>query len=691
MNAYDEQDQVLSRRLRELVRLAGAGELADVETEPGGPFGQGLHLSPRTPAGGTNGRMPQRREDGRTAAHARAEGGEGTGPEEPALPDGPHAPETPNAPDAPDLPDGPQLPPHEAPQAPDLPDLPGVPGAPDVHGPGETPEIPGAPDILQSPEMPPTPDIPPAPQVPDMPEVPEAPEVPESPGIYDEPEIPDPPEIEEPDLTEVDQPSRLPGLPEGPASPEAPDLPGGPDLPDPPRPAPPDAARDSNFAMHSHHTDDSHAPDERGPQGHEEPLRPAASGDLPARGRSPQGAASDDYPTVVHLPVPRGPGGAGGGRGGPGSPGGGGHSGDGGPGGPGGDGGDGGDSEMEAELRRMLHQRVGHLEPAPESLAYLRHAIPARRAQRRRALAGAAAAVVLAGVGVPSLIGTGLMPGLTGDTQSNSGGSHEQAQSAGGAGGQGDAQGPGNAAGGADGGASGGKGSKSPSPSEGGETEGAGSNDDIAASAPSCGRHQLGDGSAAEGPPDSSGKVYGSFRVVNTSGEACTVEGEGAVVAAARGIADTERINVLDHTAGDDAAGLPDPNLAASQLVLKPGQAYEVKWAWVPDECHPPGPPKPKAEDGEGPGGRPGGNNGDSGGNGDDGEDSGGPAGSGPGGSGPGGDEGGPGGGDGDHTDKKASVVLSHTPEVGDPAVAGTELEGACAGTLYRTGVLAAD
>lgn len=709
MNAYDEQDQVLSARLRALVRLAGAGELADVSSEPGGPYEQGLHLSGRSSNG--QGTQP-------AAAHGQGAGG-GTGPEEPDLPDGPYAPETPQAPDAPDLPDGPDLPPHEAPQAPDLPSLPGVPDAPGVHGPGEMPAIPDAPDILRSPEIPPTPDIPPAPQVPDMPEFPAAPEVPESPGIYDEPEIPDPPEIEDPDFTEVD----LPGTPSGPASPETPDLPGRPDLPDPPHPAPgaPDAARDAVTAMHSHHTEytehtghpehpvdmgGSQFPDEPGRFGQEQPARPegpAAGSDLPVRGGAPEHTAAEDASATVPLPAAGGHGGAGGSGGGPARTGGGGRGGDGpGDGGGSGDGGDGpDDGEMDGgtptteamgeELRRMLHQSVGGIEPAPESLTYLRHAIPARRAQRRRALVGAAAAVVLVGVGVPGLVGTGLMPGFSGDSDYHAGGGQEQSQSAGGTQGQGESQGPGSAAGGASGESSGRDGSASPSPTKGGH-EGADANDDIAASAPSCGRDQLGDGSASEGSPDTHGKVYGSFRVVNTSGDACTVEGEGVVGAAARGVADVDRINVLDHTAGDEAVGLPDPSLAASELVLKPGQAYEVKWAWVPSDC-----PSPKAEtksaDGEGPGGRPGGNNGNSGGEGNGGN------GPGSGGNTSGGDDGGGdddggddgGGGDEGGSEEEASVVLSHTPDVGEPAAAGTELDDTCAGTLYRTGVLAAD
>ncbi|QPP07384.1 hypothetical protein G4Z16_14445 [Streptomyces bathyalis] len=677
MSAYDDQDMVLSRRLRELVRLAGAGELQDVSSEPGGPYELGMHLNGHNPGG--RGAAP-------VAAHEQ--GGPGTGPEEPGLPDGPHAPETPHAPDAPHVPESPEFPPHEAPESPDLPDLPGVPDVPEVDGPAEMPEIPGAPDVLRSPEIPPTPDIPPAPHVPDMPDVPEAPEIPESPGIHDEPEIPEPPRIDDPDLPELDRPvdlpgppADLPGAPGDPSAPDAPDVPRPPDLPDPPHSAPggPDAVLDAVAAsavtaMHSNHTYTMRFPDEPGPSGLEQPER---------RHGSPQewgeGAA-------VPPPAPGGNGGQGSGGGLRGT-GGGGSGGDG-EHGPAGDGGhDGDDSEVEAELRRMLHQSVRGIEPAPEALTHLKHAVPARRAHRRRALAGAAAAVVLVGVGFPGLVNAGLIPGIEGGSSINAGEGNSQAQSVGGANGTGNTQGPGSGSGGASGNggkSGGGDGSASPSPTQGAGSEGGDPNDTLATSAPSCGRQQLGDGSAATESPDSEGKVYGSFRVVNTSSDACTVEGEGIVGASAHGRADIERIDVLDHTAGDAATALPDPALAASELVLKPGQAYEVKWAWVPKDCEPSGDPEPKAQEGNGPEGSQGGNNGNPGGN-----DSGGSNGN------SGGDDAGGNssnsGGDGGESDEEASVVLSHTPDVGDPAAANTELEGACAGTLYRTGVLAAD
>jgi hypothetical protein len=56
---------------------------------------------------------------------------------------------------------------------------------------------------------------------------------------------------------------------------------------------------------------------------------------------------------------------------------------------------------------------------------------------------------------------------------------------------------------------------------------------------------------------------------------------------AVQGAADASKITVAQHGAGDVAAGLPDPSTAASQLVLLPGSAYQVKFAWVPSETCP--------------------------------------------------------------------------------------------------------
>ncbi len=127
---------------------------------------------------------------------------------------------------------------------------------------------------------------------------------------------------------------------------------------------------------------------------------------------------------------------------------------------------------------------------------------------------------------------------------------------------------------------------------------------------PVCGREQLGQGTGSAGPADSEGRVYGAFRVVNTSATACSVEGGGTVGLIAQGSTNADRIHVVDHTSGDAATGLPDPATTPDQLVLKPGQAYEVKFAWIPDGgggptgCVNPG-PSPTPEPSEVRGGSP--------------------------------------------------------------------------------------
>lgn len=680
MSAYEEQDRLLSERLRELVRLAGAGGLSDVAGEPGGPFAPGTHLTPAA-------------SHVHSPSHWYVPAQQGGGPEEPELPDGPQAPDLPRP---------------EAPEAPEAPEPPAIPEAPELP---DVPDILRSPEIPPAPEIPPTPYIPPAPEFPEMPEFPEAPEIPESPGIYDQPVIPDPPRIDDPELPEVDLPAQLPGTPGDPASPDAPDLPRSPEFPDAPPPAPdgPDAVLDAVTAMYSNHPHDySQLGYETGQFGHEGPMWPGgrAHSEPPGQWGPSPGQPWAENATLA-LPALGGPalGGHGGpygfGGGLPGTGGGGGRGDDASGGAHGdGDGEDGGDdSEVEAALRRMLHECVRDIQPAPGSLDHLRQAVPARRVHRRRALVGAAAAVVLVGVGIPGLVSAGLIPGLQGDSSYNAGENHDQSQSAGGSGTGGHTQGAGSVEGGTQGsGAEGGHGPVAPSSTQG-KSGGGGHNDGMSMGAPGCGRQQLGDGDTDVGSPGDGGKVYGSFRVVNTSAEACTVYGEGEVAASARGRADSERIDVVEHTQGDAATGLPDPDVAVSALVLRPGQAYEVKWAWVPSACDRSG-PKPGNQGGVGPGRGQGGNNADSGGYDDgvsSGDDDGGagddgaysaegeyayPA--------PGGDNVDPGGGTGRETDNKASVVLSHIPDEGDPPAANTELEGACAGTLYRTGVLAA-
>ncbi|WAL96847.1 hypothetical protein [Streptomyces sp. Je 1-369] len=322
----------------------------------------------------------------------------------------------------------------------------------------------------------------------------------------------------------------------------------------------------------------------------------------------------------------------------------------------------------ELALRRLMRQAVQEIEPGDRALDHLRQAVPARRARKRQAVVGLAAAALFIGTAVPALVHVTTSNGDSDDRTSIAGNSQD-AQ-----GGSGQGKGPdggekdagakpdkskgkdkkdkkekkeGKGKGGTGGG---GTGSPDPSTSE-------------AASSPACDATQLG-ATGSTNPADANGAVYGSFRVSNISDSSCTVEAAGAVGAVAQGAADPAKVGVIDHTAGDAAAGLPDPSLEASPLVLQPGAAYEVKFAWLPsDKCATDGgEPTPNPTPSEGGGGTP---------------------------------EGGTPDGtsaqlersDGGVTD--GSVVVSLTAEAGAPT-AGTTITNACAGTVYRTGVLPA-
>ncbi|WP_240529393.1 hypothetical protein [Streptomyces antioxidans] len=325
-------------------------------------------------------------------------------------------------------------------------------------------------------------------------------------------------------------------------------------------------------------------------------------------------------------------------------------------------------------LRRLLHRAVDDLEPSPESLEHLRRAVPARRARRRQALVGAAAALVFGCAAVPALVHVATTGDGSNDRPANAASSHRTPEANGGQHGESsggkDANGP-------SGSAEEHKGDKGKDkdedrPPKGGEGGSGGADPDpsdtLNATSPTCSRAQLTSGGAGSvGAADAEGRVYGSFRVANISDRSCTVEGSGSVGASAQGGADASRILVVDHTAGDAAAGLPDPSTQPGTVILGPGQAYEVKFAWIPSSggasgCSTTGTPTP---DPSTDGGQNGPQNGPSAGD-------------------PGGT---PGGGGGAPQD--ASVLVSHTPEAGDPAAASVTIGGACAGTIYRTGLLA--
>jgi hypothetical protein len=320
----------------------------------------------------------------------------------------------------------------------------------------------------------------------------------------------------------------------------------------------------------------------------------------------------------------------------------------------------------ELVLRQMLHQAVDDLEPREGTLEHLRRAVPARRARKRQAVVGMAAAALFIGTAIPALLHVSDVTGS--DADPSIAGQASQAQ-----GGTGRGKGP-------DGGSSGSAGSAGtpkeagtggPKGKEGkdkGASNGAtgGANPTTSAqSAPLCTAAQLGRATATVGAPDSTGAVYGTFRVANVSTTTCTVSGGGSVSTAAQGAADPSKISVVNHIAGDAATGLPDPSQDVTSLVLKPGAAYEVKFAWVPSATCPTtgggSSPSPDPTPTQTTSASSGTTSNDSSGTSPQLITEGGTA--------------------------DGSVTVSHTPETGSPASA-TTISNACAGVVYRTGLL---
>ncbi|MFE3517710.1 hypothetical protein [Streptomyces sp. NPDC059166] len=331
-----------------------------------------------------------------------------------------------------------------------------------------------------------------------------------------------------------------------------------------------------------------------------------------------------------------------------------------------------GGSLDEAALRRMLQGAVHGLQPSVGSLDHLHRAVPARRARRRQGVVGAAAAALLIGTAVPAFVhvansggSVSANPAIAGHGEQAQGGSGEDA----GAASDGEAAGPGD------------------SRSETGERESAaetapsqGSDPDAestgasglgaspgsaAAATTTCDPGQLGVASAAAGAPGADGTVYGTFKIANVSGDACSVTSNGTVGFQAAGAADPLKITVVQHTPGDPAVGLPDPSLEPGTVLLKPTMTYEVRFAWVPSDTCPTagGEPSPTPTDGVGGGG-----------------------------DGVGAAEGAAADtaaqfGTADEGPADGSIAVTHTPEAGAPT-AETTIDNACAGTIYRTGVL---
>ncbi|MCW8100858.1 ICP22 family protein [Streptomyces tauricus] len=323
----------------------------------------------------------------------------------------------------------------------------------------------------------------------------------------------------------------------------------------------------------------------------------------------------------------------------------------------------------ELALRRLLHQAVEEIEPTDGTLDHLRRAVPARRARKRQALVGMAAAALFIGTAVPALVhvsnstGSNADPSMAGNTSATQGGANEGKESSSGSG-------SGSSAGSSKGSDKDDKKDKPGKGKGGGGTAGTPPTTSTAV-APTCTPTQL-IAAAGGGAPDATGAVYGTFTVTNVSTASCTVVGDGSVAPTAVGATDQSQLMTALHVAGDPAAGLPDPSTYATSLVLPPGGTYNVKFAWVPSSTCPTsggnggtggGEPTPDPTPTEDPTGASGGTVSE--------------------------------GATGEEPQLMradgtvdGSVSVSYTAEGGAPAAA-TTVSNACAGTVYRTGVLA--
>lgn len=331
----------------------------------------------------------------------------------------------------------------------------------------------------------------------------------------------------------------------------------------------------------------------------------------------------------------------------------------------------------EDALRRLLQGAVQDIQPSPDALDHLRRAVPARRARKRQALVGMAAAALLIGTAVPAFVHVANSGG--GDSANPVNAGHDQ-QAQGGTGndpgvtggdngvkgptpGTGDAVVPGRSTG---------PGRSADEPTGGGDGA-SGAVQSPAGEVQACEPGQLAM-STELGAPDADGKTYGTFRITNISETDCSAGGS-AVGFQALGAADPARIGVARHTAGDAASGLPTTS-ETDAAVAPAGRAYEVKFAWVPsDTCPTEEPsPDPSPSDGDASGGSPTG-----------------------GGAGGAGGQGGTGTSEGDAVEpqllaeggtKDGSVTVTYSVLSG--AVSGqTNIPDACAGTIYYTGALA--
>ncbi|MER6446253.1 hypothetical protein [Streptomyces venezuelae] len=350
-----------------------------------------------------------------------------------------------------------------------------------------------------------------------------------------------------------------------------------------------------------------------------------------------------------------------------------------------------GGASGEEELRILLRGAVEGLQPSADALERLRDAVPARRTRNRRAaLVGAAAAVLLAGTAIPAAVHLTSAEGVatdhpamaghgaaTGNKQDSPASDPHQngfgspakpphsfgdAPSAGGVTGQPNAT-TGPASDGLRAGPSG-AGTSAGAAGSAGAVPGSGPLPPVAApGVPGCGADQLGVVGSSRAP-ETDGRVYGSFRVTNLSSQSCAVNGQDTLTAApapGTGAGSGPAVAVVGHTAGDPASGLlPDPAAAAPALVLPPNTAYEVRFAWVPsgEACAPANP--------------------DAGGKSPQSDTAGTTSGTG---SGPAVEP------QTGTSPAPAGVAVSHTPQSG-AATTRTTIPEVCGGTVYRTGAI---
>ncbi|MGK5533521.1 hypothetical protein [Streptomyces sp. URMC 129] len=381
----------------------------------------------------------------------------------------------------------------------------------------------------------------------------------------------------------------------------------------------------------------------------------------------------------------------------------------------------------EEALRRLLRDIVDDIEPSAESLEHLRTAVPARMRRRKQVLVGAATSAVVLAVGltmvVSAVAGVG---GAAGDPSLDAGSGHSTT----GLPGSGDGDGAlgRHPSDGPVSGATGGPGTGAEEGEHSGDGDDAGaaeaapeSWETMGVTSPTCDRGQLGRVETVMDPPDAQGRVYGLIRMANVSDQPCRVTGNGEMAALPLDDVPSAEVEIVDRTEGDRATRLPPPDQAHEELILPPGQAYEVRFAFVPDEAEI-GSCEVEAEPAPGPGEEPppdtstdgasgmsvqgwtaesadGGEPGvtaadDSGSGGDtptgtDGESDGTTGGGGDAGDPTGEPTGDPTGGSGDPGGEPDDVVLlRYTPAAGEPEAAEIRLEGDCSGTVYRTGVL---